>query len=110
MDKIIEKMNRLEYHQSLLLEMIPYSSCPFYRLIIENSLSKNEVEEFHQLCQMLSELLEVQRSEGFVYFKPLYKEFSEKLNKRLPADEVIHACLKQKLYVQLMKVLEKYCD
>lgn len=105
---ILEKLNKLEYHQSLLLKMNASTTEVFYKLIVEKSLSKEEVQQFHTSCEKLSKIYEEQKAEGFVYFHPLYKKFTADLHPKLTAEEVITACLKQGLYIPLMTELKKY--
>lgn len=110
MDKnaIIEKIKLLEYHQSLLLQMISQSKDAFYKLIIEKGIGEEEVRKFRKHCDELSKKMEEQKAEGFVYFYPLFKEFTINLPPDMQAEEVIHACLKQGLYIPLMSELKKY--
>lgn len=108
LDALLEKMNRLEFHQSLLLKMISNSNDQFYKLIIENSLSKNDVELFFQTCDNLSKALQEQKAEGYVYFDSLFAEFKKAIHPNLNAEEVIRACLRQQLYLPLMLEFKKF--
>ncbi|RTR31423.1 DUF1878 family protein [Robertmurraya yapensis] len=108
LDSLIEKMNRLEYHQSILLKMISKSDDHFYKLIVERSLNKQDVENFYKECNELMIELEEQQAEGFVYFESLLKKFKESLHPNLDAEEVILACLRQKLFLPLMIEFKKY--
>ncbi|WP_075983510.1 DUF1878 family protein [Bacillus massilinigeriensis] len=105
---IIEKMNRMEYHQSLLINMISTSTDDFYKLVIKRSLDKAAVDVFFQNCANLSIKLEEQKAEGFVFFHPLFEEFKSTLHPNLQAEEVIPACIRQQLFAPLMEELEKY--
>ncbi|MBS4193550.1 DUF1878 family protein [Lederbergia citri] len=107
MDKLLAKIERLEFHQKLLLGMIRSEGHEFDRLIIENNLDEKEVREFYSLCEYVSKEMEEQKAEKFVFYTPLFNEFIEKLNPKLDPSEVIHACLKQKIYIDLMKVFQK---
>lgn len=108
-DELMEKINRLEYHQSLLLEMISDGkSHPFYRLIIKKFLSKQEVEHIYKICEELNNELEEQKAEGFVYFQPLFEKFQSSLPPKVHAREVVLACLGQQLFQPLMEELKKY--
>ena len=51
----------------------------FIDLIIEKSLGEEDVRKFRNYCDKLSIKLEEQKAEGFVYFHPLFKEFTMKL-------------------------------
>lgn len=105
---IIDKINKLEYHQSLLLQMTKSTTEAFYKLIVEKSLSQEEVQQFYNNCENLSKVYEEQKAEGFVYFHPLYKKFITDLHPKLSPEEVILACLRQELYVPLMTEFKKY--
>ena len=105
----IEQINRLRYHQSLLLEMINTKmDMPFYQLVIEKFLSKQEVEQFYKLCDNLSMQLEEQKAEGFLNYQPLFDKFKLSLHPALTAKEVVHACLEQQMYLPLMNEFKKY--
>lgn len=108
LDTLLEKINRLEYHQSILLMMISKSDDQFYKLIVEKSLSRKDVERFLAMCEELTIALEEQQAEGFVYFESLYRNFKDSLHPNLDAKEVIEACLRQKLYLPLMLELKKF--
>ncbi|MCJ8005903.1 DUF1878 family protein [Lederbergia wuyishanensis] len=107
MDKVLAKLERLEFHQKLLLEMIRTEGHEFERLIIEKNLDEQEVREFYNLCEDMSKDMELQKADKFVFYAPLFNEFVRKLNPKLNPAEVIHACLKQNIFIDLMKILEK---
>lgn len=108
LDSLIKKMDRLQFHQSLLLEMVANSDDHFYRLIIMKGLNKSEVDHFYQLCDELSDALEEQQAEGFVYFESVFEQFKKALHPKLNPEEVVQACLRQKLYVPLMLEFKKF--
>lgn len=105
---IIEKMNQIEFHQSLMIKMISSSKDEFYKLVIERSLNKEEVDTFYQNCTNLSKLLEEQKEEGFVYFHALFEDFKFMLHPNLQVEEVIRACINQQLFIPLMEEFIKY--
>ena len=107
-NEILERIKRLEYHQSLLLKMSRSSTDAFYKLIIEKSLDEKEVKGIYKVCAQLSKELQEQKAEGFVYFHPLFQKFDQQLHHRLQAEEVINACLMNGLYTPLLKELKKY--
>lgn len=107
MEDILKRLERIEYHQKLLTKMINDPKNALTKLIILNDLSSQEVEDFYQLCEMMSKKLEEQKAEGFVYFHPLLEEFKAKLTKKLNIDEVVQACLKQNLFSELMSEFAK---
>jgi hypothetical protein len=108
MKSIMERIKLLEYHQSLLLKMISPSNDEFYKLIIEKGIGEEEVRRFQNHCDELSIKLKEQKAEGFVYFHPLFKEFTMILPPEIKAEEVIEACVKQGLYLSLMLELKNY--
>lgn len=105
---IMQRIELLEYHQSLLMEMMAFSSDEFYKIIITKKLSKSEVETFLSFCEKLSINMEEQKAEGFVYFHPLFNEFKSILPRHIQAREMINACLKQGLFIPLMAEFKKY--
>ncbi|WP_428909389.1 DUF1878 family protein [Niallia sp. Krafla_26] len=108
LEAIAKKIQMLEYHQSLLLKMNRNSQESFYKLIIEKTLTEDEVKQFYKDCEGLSRAYEEQKAEGFVYFHPLFEKFTRDLHPKLTAQEVISACLTQGLYIPLMTELKKY--
>jgi hypothetical protein len=107
MDEIRKRLENLEFQQKLLLRMIPDKGYDFYRLIIKKGLSEAEVHNFYNLCEKLNNHSQEQKAEGFVFFAPLFKEFTEKLDPRLAPEEVIEACIAQGLYPLLMEQLRR---
>lgn len=107
-DDLKEKLSRLEYHQSLLLKMIAHSDDHFYKLVIKNALTKQDVEQFYKQCQALTMALEDQKAEGFVYFQPLFEQFKGALHPNLTVEEVVPACIQQGLFLPLMLEFKKY--
>lgn len=108
LDSLIKKMARLEFHQSLLMEMMSNSDDHFYQLMIRHSLERSDLEDFNQLCEHLTLLLSEQKEEGFIYFESLFNQFKEALHPSLDVEEVIHACLHQRIFVPLMLELKKF--
>jgi hypothetical protein len=106
---IIEKMEMLEYHQKLLLNMVKGTNLKFDCLIVERSLTQKEASDILIFCEKLSKELQKQKAEGFVHFHPLYNEFQAAMQPKLGACEVIAACLEQGLFLPLMLELKKYC-
>ncbi len=107
MDELIKRIEKLEYYQRLMTDMIPENGFPFHRLIIRKGLSEKEVMEFFNTCDKLSMKIEKQKAEGFVYNTPLFKEFEAELHARLEVHEVVDGCLAQDIYPALMKQLKK---
>lgn len=107
MNKLEERLERLEYHQKLLLKMVQAPDYSFYRLVIEKNLTEQEVEEFLSLCSRLNMEFKKEKEEHFVFYAPLFQDFKKQLNIRLQPKEVIEACMKQKMYPELMEALQK---
>jgi hypothetical protein len=107
MSEILKRIEKLEFQQKLLLEMIPVKGFEFYRLVIRKGLSEEDVNHFFELCEKLNKHSQEQKAEGFVFFAPLFNEFTEKLDPRLSPEEVIKACIAQKLFPFLMDQLKR---
>ncbi len=105
---LMEKIQLLEFHQRLLLELIQHPNMDFYRLIVENGISKQEMEKFLSRCNEFNQKLAEQKAEGFVYFHPLFVEFVQALPLGLDINDVVKACLAQKLYEPLFQEFAKY--
>jgi len=106
--ELLRRIRLLEYHQKLLLKLLNNPKLEFNKLIIENGISEQEVENFFKLCEEMCKKMAEQKAEGFVYFNPLFDEFSTSLPLTLPTEEVIQACLRQNLFESLMLELKKY--
>jgi len=107
-EKLMERLAIMEYHQKLLIKLIRDPKLEFYRLIVEKGISEAEVQKFYQKCDQLTIKLTEQKAEGFVYFQPLFEEFSTSLPGKLNIHEAIRACLTQKLYEPLFEELKRY--
>ena len=103
MNSLEKRLETLEYYQTLLLQMIEPNQFPFYRLVIEKRLTREEIEELYSLCNDLSLLHEEQKAQGLVIFTDLLTQFAGQLNGKLEIDETIHAMSNQGLYNSLMK-------
>lgn len=101
MESLHKRLERIEYHQRLLAKCLT-DEFSFTKLIVLKDLSAEEVEEFLKICENLNNELEEQRAEGFVCFHPLLKEFQENLNEKLNLVETVDACLKQRIFPELM--------
>lgn len=106
MASLEERLEKLEYYQSLLMEMVDHHKKPFYSLVIRANLTKEEVEELLKLCESLSNKYEKQKAEGLVIFTPLLTEFAGMLNPKLNVDQTIEAMLKQNMFIPLMSQLK----
>lgn len=108
-DEILVRLQRLEFYQKLLFEMIQEDKKPLYSLIIKRNLSELEVEQFYRLCETLNKKWEIQKADEdeFVFYSPLYNEFKNSLHPALNVREVIDCCIGQNIYPDLMKQLKK---
>ena len=108
MECLMKRIKQLEYQQKILLKMIHPTGHEFDRLIISCSLTEEEVNDFFLLCEKYTLKLKEEKAESYyVYYAPLYHEFIKNLNPKLKPEIVIPACVKQNLFPELMKVLEK---
>jgi hypothetical protein len=105
-DFLLQRINLLEFHQRLLIKLISNPHYDFFRLIIENGLSEREVNNFYRLCDELSVKLAEQKAEGYVHFHPLLNQLSASLPAPLKIEEVVKACLQQKLFEPLFMEYE----
>ncbi|HZG74088.1 MAG TPA: DUF1878 family protein [Chondromyces sp.] len=106
-NELLKRIERLEYHQQLLLRMANKEKHEFDWMIVKHMLGKEEVEEFYKLCEELSKKCKEQKAEGFVFHAPLYYEFIERLHPKLNVKEIIQACLAQGMFVPLMRELKR---
>ncbi|MBA2877482.1 hypothetical protein HNR63_000516 [Anoxybacillus kamchatkensis] len=104
---IEQRIEKLEYYCSLMLDMIAPETKPFYALVIRHGLTKEEVEHTLRLCEQLSEQYKQQKEEGFVIFTSLLHEFASALHPNLPLAETIDALKKQQLFVPLMTEFQR---
>ncbi|WP_226670067.1 DUF1878 family protein [Metabacillus litoralis] len=102
MDSMEKRLEKLEYYQALLLQMVDTKRFPFYQLVMEKGLCKTEIEEIDKLCYELNSLYEEQKTQGLVIFTDLLTRFAGSLNSRLEVEETIQALYKQNLYPLLM--------
>ena len=105
MDELVRRIEKLEYHQQLLLRMIGPAEMQLYYLIVHKNLSRKETEELLNLCDTLNKKVEKQKAEGYVTFNPLLIELKSKLTPSISPRELIQACLEQGIYISLMKEL-----
>ncbi|MDP4104258.1 MAG: DUF1878 family protein [Bacillota bacterium] len=106
--ELLKRIRLLEYHQKLLLKLVNNPKLEFNKLIIEKGISEQEVKNFFKFCEELCKKMEEQKAEGFVYFSPLFDEFSTSLPLTFQPEEVIQACLSQNLFESLMLEFKKY--
>jgi hypothetical protein len=83
--------------------MIEPNRFPFYHLVMERGLSREEIEELYRICDELTYLHEEQKAQGLVIYTDLLTQFAGQLNSKLDIAETVQAMLKQGLYSSLMK-------
>lgn len=105
MESLEKRLDTLEYYQTLLLQMIEPNRCPFFRLVMEKGLTREEIMEIYKVCDELTVLHEEQKAQGLVIFTDLLTQFAGQLNEKLSIDETIQAMAKQGLYSELMNDL-----
>lgn len=103
MESAEEKIKRLEFQQSLLLNMIDHTKFPFYRLVLKSSLSEEEMKEVIDLCEELDNKYKKLKEEGFIHFTFLLTHFVGMLNAKLNPLEVAEAMYNQEMFAPLMK-------
>ncbi|MBM7659927.1 hypothetical protein JOC85_000694 [Bacillus mesophilus] len=106
METIEKRIERLEYYQKLMLELVDLESWPLHHLVMKRKLSEEEVEELFYLCEELTVEYKNQKAEGFVGFTPLLQDFIGRLNEKLSPLETIEALHKEQLYQPLMLILK----
>jgi hypothetical protein len=103
MESAEEKIKRLEFQQSLLLNMIDHTKFPFYRLVLNAGLLEEEMKEVIELCEELDNKYKKLKEEGFVHFTFLLTHFVGMLNPKLHPLEVAEAMYKQAMFAPLMQ-------
>ncbi|MCH4865511.1 YhaI family protein [Bacillus sp. 1006-3] len=104
MDSMDHRIERLEYYIQLLVKTVDMDRYPFYGLLIDKGLSKEEGEAVMRICDELSEELATQKAQGFVTFDKLLALFAGQLNEKLDVHETIFALYEQGLYQEMMEV------
>ena len=102
MESIEDRLERLEYYQSLILPLLGDKLTPFYKLIMDAKLSKKDVEDLLNLCEELSIEYKKQKAEGFISFTPLLTQFVGMLHPRLDLKATIDVLAKERKYTPLM--------
>jgi hypothetical protein len=106
-ESLEERIERLEYYQSLLFELVEADKAAFYKLIVKSHLTKGEVDSLLTLCKTMDEKFKQQKAEGFVTFTPLLTEFVGMLHSKLEVKEVIDALINHGMYLTLMNEFKK---
>ncbi|WP_335872026.1 DUF1878 family protein [Bacillus sp. 2205SS5-2] len=107
MSSIEERLEKLEFHHKLMMNMLDQTKREFDYIVIARGLSQAEVEHFYNLCEQMNKKREAQKAEKFVFYAPLFNDFKNQLHPKLSLIETIDACLKQGIYPELMLQLKK---
>ena len=103
MRNIEKEIETLRYHQQLLLHIIQNPKAQFDLLIVEKNITKEEVKEIFELCELLSKRLTMEKAEGFMNFQPLFSQLERNVTPKLSVKELVDSCLAQGLYETLMQ-------
>ncbi|KMY49016.1 DUF1878 family protein [Peribacillus loiseleuriae] len=101
------EINRLKFHQKLLLNVIRNPNAELDVIFFEKNLSETEAHEILRLCDKLSKQYEIEKAEGYIHFQPLFNRLTMELTAKVTVKELIEACLKQGLYDSFMKDMVK---
>ncbi|WP_010283529.1 DUF1878 family protein [Bacillus timonensis] len=110
METIEERLERLEYYQTLILKLLDDKLSPFYKLIMEAKLTKREVEQLFNTCEELSKEYKIQKAEGLISFTPLLTQFVGMLHPSLDPRTTINALAKERKYTPLMNEFKGIID
>jgi Protein of unknown function (DUF1878) len=102
MESIEERLERLEYYQSLILPLLGDKLSPFHQLIMEAKLTKKDVEDLLDLCEEMSIKYKKQKAEGLICFTPLLTQFVGMLHPHLDPKTTIDVLAKEREYTPLM--------
>jgi len=102
MESIEERLERLEYYQSLILPLLRDKLSPLHQLIMEAKLTKKDVEDLLDLCEEMSIEYKKQKAEGLICFTPLLTQFVGMLHPHLDPKTTIDVLAKVRKYTPLM--------
>lgn len=108
MKNLEKEIETLRYHQTLLLHIIQNPRARFDLLVVEKNVTKEEVEEIHNLCELVSKKLSMEKAEGFMNYQPLFSQLERNLTPKLSVKELVESCLIQGLYETLMQEMKKF--
>ncbi|MFT4416721.1 DUF1878 family protein [Fredinandcohnia humi] len=103
METLEERIERIEFYQSLLIKLLDDKLAPFYKMMMEAKLSKKEIQDLLQLCEELSNEYKKQKAEGFVVFTPLLTQFVGMLDPKLEPSKTIEVLATHGNYTPLMQ-------
>lgn len=103
MKDINKRLELMEYHQELLLQLVRNPKDQLAWLIIGKKLTKQETEEIMKLCEEMNNKFQIEKAEGYVNFQPLQAEMKKKLNPKITLKELTEACRSQGIFLPFMK-------
>lgn len=108
MEAIHKRLDKIEFHMRLLAKMKEEGEYPFYRMIIEQGLTEEELIEVYKLCAEVNKKMHEQVEEGLLNRSSLLTHFVGMLNIKLDPLSTIRALQAQeKIYQELMETLLK---
>ncbi|QPC45988.1 DUF1878 family protein [Mangrovibacillus cuniculi] len=109
MSNLEKRLERIEFHQKLIVEYIDNPKAGLYKFVVQHGVSKEEYMEFTTLCQSLMQKFETEKKAESVYYTPLFLEFVNGLPKTFNL-KVIDACIKHGLYKEMMIAFKKHLN
>ncbi|MFD1739117.1 DUF1878 family protein [Bacillus salitolerans] len=102
METVEQRLERLEYYQTLILQMVDLNKWPFYALVMKRQIAEKDVQQIFTLSEELLELYFQQKEEGLLVFSQLLEVFERSLPDGLTVLETVDAMHRQQLYTPLM--------
>lgn len=103
MESLESRLNRLEFYFQIVWDNTNLDGKPFYALIIQKELTKQEVDDIFKTCEELSKKYEEQKAEGLIDYVPLLTQFVGMLTPKIAPHEAVDALSKQGLYKEMMR-------
>jgi hypothetical protein len=103
MESLESRLERLEFYFQILLKNTNLKDKPFYELIIQKELTKQEVNDIFKSCEELNKKYSEQKAEGFIDYAPLLTQFVGMLTPKIAPYEAIDTLSKQGLYKEMMR-------
>lgn len=107
MESLHARLDKIEYHNRLLAKMYDSNrSYPFYRMVIEEGLTEEEVESVFLLCDEIQQKMHEQMEEGLLSRTSLLTHFVGMLDIKLKPIPTIKAIKAQEeKYAELTEEL-----
>ena len=107
MKDLNKELETLRYHQELLINVIRNRDAELDLLIVEKNLTREQGMTLLKTCEDMSNKMQIEKAEGYVHFRPLLQQLRNKINPNISLFDLIPSCLKQGLYTEFMKEMEK---